>query len=191
MTPRTPQLKRQAEEPVIAAIAAIAENGVIGNRGLLPWGRMAHDLQRFKRLTMGHHLLMGRKTWDSLGKPLPGRVMVVITRRDDFAAEGAIVVKSLEDAIRVVEESGDEEPFIAGGAEIYRAAMPRVGRLYLTRIHAAFEGDTVFPEYDPTPWRLREYADYPADQRNPYRYSFRTYDRVGRPVVSSLANSSQ
>ena len=191
MTPRTPLLKRQAEGPVVSAIAAIAENGVIGNRGLLPWGRMAHDLQRFKRLTMGHHLLMGRKTWDSVARPLPGRPVIVISRGRLELPEGVTAAATVDEAIERALAAGDQEPFIAGGAEIYRAAMPRVGRLYLTRIHAAFEGDTVFPEYDPTPWRLREYADYPADQRNPYRYSFRTYDRVGRPVVSSLANSSQ
>jgi len=111
----------------LSIIAALSTNNVIGRANGIPW-RQSTDLKRLKAMTMGHHMVMGRKTWDSLGKPLPGRVMVVITRRDDFAPEGAIVVKSLEDAIRVVEESGDEEPFIAGGAEIFQQLMHRVSR---------------------------------------------------------------
>jgi dihydrofolate reductase len=174
----------------IAAIAAIAENGVIGNRGMLPWGRMPADLQRFQQLTMGHHLLMGRKTWDSVARPLPGRPVIVITRSQLELPAGVSAAATVDEAIERALAAGDDEPFIAGGAEIYRAAMPRVERLYLTDIHGRFEGDTVFPEYDPTPWHLREYADYPADERNPYPYSFRTYDRASPPVVSSLANSS-
>ena len=117
---------------------------------------------------------------------MPGRLVVVGDR--GVALERCV-------------DAGEVEPFharhrgaidlVAGGAEIYRAALPRVERLYLTRIHAAFEGDTSFPDYDPTPWHLREYADFPADDRNPYPYSFRTYDRTSQPVVSSLANSSR
>ena len=175
--------------PTVSAIAAIAENGVIGDRGMLPWGRMPADLQRFKNLTMGHHLLMGRKTWDSVARPLPGRPVIVISRGRLQLPAGVTAAANVDEAIDRALAAGDQEPFVAGGAEIYRAAMPRLGRLYITRIHAAFDGDTVFPEYDPTPWHLREYADFPADDRNPYPYSFRTYDRASRPVVSSLANS--
>jgi dihydrofolate reductase len=174
----------------VALIAAIAENGVIGNQGMLPWGRMQADLQRFKTLTMGHHLLMGRKTWDSVGRPLAGRPIIVISRGGAVVPEGVVTAADVDAAIDQALAAGDTLPFVAGGAEIYRAAMARVDRLYLTRIHASFEGDTVFPEYDATPWRLREYADFPADERNPYPWSFRTYDRFPRRVVSSTANLS-
>ena len=171
----------------VALIAAVAENGVIGHQGMLPWGRMQADLQRFKTLTMGHHLLMGRKTWDSVGRPLVGRPIVVITRGELSVPEGVSTAANIDEAIDRALDAGDEQPFVAGGAEIYAASIDRVDCLYLTRIHASFEGDTKFPAYDGTPWRLREYVDYPADERNPYPWSFRTYDRFPERVLSSLA----
>jgi dihydrofolate reductase len=169
----------------LSIIAALSTNNVIGRANGIPW-RQSADLKRLKAMTMGHHMIMGRKTWDSLGKPLPGRVMVVITRRDDFAPEGAIVVKSLEDAIRVVEESGDEEPFIAGGADIFALAMHRADRMHLTRVHAEIEGDTFFPDFDDvSEWHLVDSEHFEADEKNEYPYSYLTYERTapgGHPI---------
>jgi dihydrofolate reductase len=163
----------------LSIIAALSTNNVIGLDHGIPW-RQSADLKRLKALTMGHHMIMGRKTWDSLGKPLPGRVMVVITRREDFAPDGAIVVQSLEDAIRVVEESGDEEPFIAGGAEIFALSMHRADRMYLTRVHAEIEGDTFFPDFDDvSEWHLIDSEHFEADERNEYPYSYLLYERAG------------
>ncbi len=163
----------------LSIIAALSTNGAIGLANGIPW-RMSTDLKRLKAMTMGHHMIMGRKTWDSLGKPLPGRVMVVITRREDFAPEGAIVVRSLEEAVRVVEESGDPEPFLAGGAEVYEQAMHRADRMYLTRVHAEIAGDTFFPDFDDVnEWHLVDAEHFEADDRNEYPYSFLTYDRAG------------
>jgi dihydrofolate reductase len=164
----------------LSIIAALSTNNVIGRANGIPW-RQSADLKRLKALTMGHHMIMGRRTWDSLlGKPLPGRVIVVITRRDDFAPEGAIVVKSLEDAIRVVEESGDEEPFIGGGAEIFEQSMHRADRMYLTRVHAEVEGDTFFPDFDDvSEWHLVDSEHCEADEKNEYPYSYLLYERSG------------
>jgi dihydrofolate reductase len=169
----------------LSIIAALSTNNVIGRANGIPW-RQSTDLKRLKAMTMGHHMIMGRKTWDSLGKPLPGRIMVVITRQDDFAPEGAIVVKSLEDAIRVVEESGDEEPFIAGGGEIFSLLMHRADRMHLTRVHAEVEGDAYFPDFDDvSEWHLVDAEHFEADEKNEFPYSFLTYERsasAGHPI---------
>ena len=164
---------------ILSIIAALTTNNVIGRDNGLPW-RQSTDLKRLKNLTMGHHMIMGRKTWDSVGKALPGRTSVVITRREDFQAEGAIVVQSLEEAIELVEKSGDDEPFIAGGAEIFQQSMHRADRMYLTRIHVELEGDTFFPDFDDvTEWRLTDSEHFEADEKNQYPYSFLTYERWG------------
>lgn len=159
---------------VVSIIAAVASNGVIGRQGDLPW-HMPTDLRRFKRLTMGHHLVVGRKTWDEVGKPLPGRIMVVVTRDRSFRPEGATVVHSVDAALSAAR--GDDEVFIAGGGEIYRQALPLADRLYITRIHAHVEGDTVFPEIDENEWHVIDREDYDADERNPYPFSFLVYER--------------
>jgi dihydrofolate reductase len=163
----------------LSIIAALSTNNVIGRSSDIPW-RQSTDLKRLKAMTMGHHMILGRKTWDTLGKPLPGRTMVVITHQDNFAPEGVIVVKSLEDAIQFVEQSGDEEPFIAGGAQIYEQSMHRADRMYLTRVHADVQGDTFFPDFDDvSEWRLIDSEHFEADDKNQYPYSFLTYERLG------------
>jgi dihydrofolate reductase len=160
-------------------IAALSSNGVIGRDGTVPW-RLSTDLKRLKALTMGHHVIMGRKTFETLPRPLPGRTNVVITRSADYTPEGAVVVHSLEDAIRLAADAGDTEPFIVGGAEIYDLAMHRADRMYLTRVHAEVEGDTVFPDFDyVSEWRLTDAEHFEADEKNQYPYSFLTYDRLG------------
>ncbi len=160
----------------VSLIAAVSENGVIGRGGGLPW-RLSKDLRRFKELTMGHHLVIGRRTWDEVGKPLPGRIMVVVTRDREFAPDGVLVAHSLEEALDLA--AGDFEVFVGGGAEIYRVALERalVDRLYITRVHAEVEGDTVFPEIDLKGWRLVSREDHDSDDRNEYPFSFLVYER--------------
>ncbi len=160
---------------MISIIVAVSSNGVIGRDGDLPW-RMPADLGHFKRTTMGHHLVVGRKTWDEVGRPLPGRIMVVVTRDPELRLAGATVVHSLAEAIEVARD--DDEPFIAGGGEIYRQALPLAGRIYMTRIHAEFDGDTTFPELDAGEWLLVDREDHEADDKNPFPYSFMVYERA-------------
>jgi dihydrofolate reductase len=160
----------------VSLIVAVAENGVIGLGNDLPW-RQSNDLKRLKRLTMGHHVIMGRRTWDSVGTPLPGRTNVVITRNPHFSAPGVTVVRSVEDALAL---DNDDEMFIAGGAEIFRIALPLIDRAYLTIIHARPDGDTFFPEVDWSGWRVVEKSEHPADEKNQYPYTFITYERERR-----------
>lgn len=163
----------------LSLIAALSTNNVIGRGNQIPW-RLSTDLKRFKALTMGHHLLMGRKTYESVGKPLPGRINVAITRQSDWSAEGVTVVHSLDDAVRLAEAAGESEAFVAGGAEIYAQVMHRADRMYLTRVHAEIEGDTWFPEFDDvSEWRLTDAEHFEADEKNEYPFSFLTYERVG------------
>jgi len=140
----------RALEP-LAVIVGYARNRVIGRDGGMPW-HYAEDLKHFKRLTMGHAILMGRKTYESIGRPLPGRRNLVITRQAGYAAEGSEVFGSLEEAIAAARES-DDCPFVIGGAAIYELALPLATLLHLTEIQADVEGDTYFPDYDPAAWR--------------------------------------
>jgi dihydrofolate reductase len=159
-------------------IAALSTNGVIGRDGQVPW-RLSTDLKRLKALTMGHHLLMGRKTFESIGKPLPGRVTIVISRQEGYSPAGVQVVHSLDDAVRLAADAGETEAFIAGGAEIYRQAIHRAHRMELTRVHAEVEGDTWFPEFDDvSEWKLVDAEHFEADEKNEYPFSFLTYDRA-------------
>jgi dihydrofolate reductase len=161
----------------VSIIAAIGTNNVIGRDNQLPW-HMPADLKRFKKLTTGHHLLMGRKTYESVGA-LPGRISVVITRSPDYAPAGVAVARSLDEAIAKAESAGDAEIFVGGGQEIFRQALHRADRMYLTRVHAEPEGDTFFPEFDDVnEWHLTDAEHYEADERNPYPYSFLTYERA-------------
>jgi len=158
-------------------IVAVAENGVIGSRGKLPW-RLSADLRRFKELTMGHAILMGRNTFESIGRPLPGRRMIVISRQADYRADGADVVCSVDAAYQLAAASGEAECFVIGGADIYRQAMPQAERLYLTRVHAAVDGDAFFPALDLSQWRLVSSEPHVADAKNQYPFSFELYERV-------------
>ncbi|MFW5726138.1 MAG: dihydrofolate reductase [Bacteroidota bacterium] len=157
-------------------IAAVANNNVIGKDNKLLW-HMPEDLKRFKELTMGHTIIMGRKTYESIGKPLPGRKTVIITRQKDYFVEGCEVVHDIRDAICKVKE--DSEVFVAGGGEIYRQIinLHYTRRIYLTRIYANFEGDSFFPEIDTEKWELIEREEHDPDEKNPYPYAFMTYKR--------------
>ncbi|HVE72699.1 MAG TPA: dihydrofolate reductase [Thermoanaerobaculia bacterium] len=163
----------------LSLLAALSTNNVIGRDNQVPW-RLSTDLKRLKAMTMGHHVILGRKTYESVGRPLPGRTNVVITRQESYAPEGVTVVHSLEEAVRVAERNGDDEAFLLGGAEIYAQAMHRADRMYLTRVHAEVDGDTWFPEFDDvSEWQLTDSEHFDADEKNEYPFSFLTYERAG------------
>lgn len=159
----------------IAQVVAISQNRVIGKDNQLIW-HMPADLKHYKNVTMGHHMIMGRKTYESIGRPLPGRTTVIITRDKNYKAEGCIVVHSLDEALKVA--ANDNEPCIVGGGEIFRQAMDITDKIYLTIIHHDFEGDTFYPELDPAKWRLTKREDFQPDEKNKYPYSFCEYERV-------------
>lgn len=167
----------------LSIIVAMSANRVIGRNNALPW-KLKADLARFQRLTMGHCLLMGRNTFESIGRPLPGRKMVVLTCRPDYAPPGVVVAHSLDEALRSVVEGGaDDEVFVAGGEQLYRQTIARAERLYLTLVHGEFEGDAHFPEFDVGSWTLLSREDHPADADNPHPFSFLVYDRaVSEPM---------
>lgn len=158
----------------VAAIVAMANNNVIGKDNTLPW-HLPADLRHFKNVTMGKPILMGRKTFESIGRPLPGRTNIVVTRDTGFTAEGCLVVNSIDTALASVAEQ--EEVFVIGGALLYQQMLPRVERLYLTEIHHQFDGDTFFPELDLDEWKEVERVDHLADGENGYAYSFVVLDR--------------
>lgn len=165
----------------VTVYAAVAENGVIGREGGLPW-RLSSDLRRFKADTMGKPVVMGRKTWEGLGRPLPGRLNIVVTRDPAFRAEGAEVVGSLDDAIRLGSARGRcmpgaDEICIVGGGEIYRQAVPIADRLCITHVLAAPEGDTRFPAIDPDVWRLVRSEDFPAGEKDTHATRYAVYRR--------------
>jgi dihydrofolate reductase len=163
--------------PLIALIVAVAENGVIGRDGTLPW-RIPEDMRWFKVRTEGKPCIMGRKTWESLPKrPLPGRTNIVVTRSANYRAEGAVVVPSLDAAIDVAAGEAPEEIMIIGGSELYRTALPRADRIYLTRVHGHVAGDTHFPELDPAAWRETLVATHPSSAERPIGYSFVFLDK--------------
>ncbi len=158
----------------LSAIVAMASNRVIGANNQLPW-RLPADLARFKRLTMGHAIVMGRKTYESIGRPLPGRTMIVVTRQHGYAPEGVKVAHSVDEALALA--PSDDEVFIIGGAELFAQTMDRLHRLYLTLIEREIAGDTLFPEVDLSSWKLIEQVDHPASTPDALPYAFLTYER--------------
>ncbi|HNV88507.1 MAG TPA: dihydrofolate reductase [Methylotenera sp.] len=141
----------------LSLIVALAKNNVIGNKNALPW-HLPEDLKRFRALTMGHHIIMGRKTYESLGRLLPGRTTVIVTRNKSYKVEGALIANSLEAAIALCKD--DDEPFLIGGAELYKVGLKLATRLYITQVHAEFEGDAFFADIDLTHWQLSEKKDH-------------------------------
>ncbi|HQW19559.1 MAG TPA: dihydrofolate reductase [Rhodocyclaceae bacterium] len=163
-----------AKSPRLVLIAALAKDRVIGIDNQMPW-QLPEDLKRFKALTLGHPIIMGRKTWESLGRPLPGRSNIVVSRNPGYAAPGASVVHSLKEAIALAAGSGAENVFVIGGAEIYRQALPLAWRLELTEIAADFPGDAYFPEFDTRAWL--EISRERHHSTNGFDYAFVTYER--------------
>lgn len=161
----------------ISLIVAMAENRVIGRGNQLPW-HISADLKRFKKLTTGHYILMGRKTFESIGRPLPKRTSIVISRNPDYRPEGVLVASSLKAALQLAE--GEQEVFIIGGAGIFSEALAgemTANRLYMTLVHAEIEGDVYLPEIDWSQWTLMEDEPGKPDEKVPFRYSFRCYER--------------
>jgi len=161
-------------------MVAMAQNGVIGRDNSLPW-RLPEDLKRFRAFTLGKPILMGRKTFESIGRPLPGRTNLVLTRDRSWSAPGVIVVHSVEDAL--AHASSSNELVVIGGAEIYRLVLPFARRIYLTHVHADVPGDITFPEFDSTQWADVECSSQPADEEHAYPLTFVTLERRNAPEV--------
>lgn len=160
----------------LSAITAVARNNVIGKNNALPW-HLPADMRFFKNTTMGHVVIMGRKTYESFKRALPGRTNIVITRQKDYALSDAIVVHSLQEAIERASAIEEEEAFILGGAQIYGQSLPLLDRLYLTRIYEDFEGDTVFPDFDAEKWEMTAIEPHEPDEKNKHFYAFQTWDK--------------
>lgn len=161
---------------IISLLLAASENGVIGKNNTLPW-HLPNDLKYFKNLTWGLPILMGRKTFDSIGKPLPGRKSIVITRNNDWQQAGVHVVHSIPAAVQEAEALGAKEIFVIGGAEIFNASLPQANRIYLTRIHQDFDGDVFFPAIDETTWQLSSSRFCKKDEKNPYDHTYQVWER--------------
>lgn len=156
----------------LTLIAAMSENRVIGRDNDLPW-HLPRDLKHFKELTKGHHIIMGRRTFQSMGKALPHRTNIVVTTQEDFKAPGCIIVHTLEDAIRKAE--GDNQPFIVGGGKIYKQALAYADSIELTIVHAKLEGDTYFPEISEDQWELTKKESHSPDEKHDYGFDFLSY----------------
>lgn len=160
----------------ISLIVAMDQHRGIGKDGRLPW-HLPADLRLFKQITLGHHLIMGRATYEAIGRPLPGRTMLVLTRQTDYQPEGCLVVHTLEEGLKLARQTGDDEAFVIGGAQIFSQALPLADRLYLSRVEGFFDADVFFPEIPPNDWRTVETAFYPADEANPYSFTFEILER--------------
>ncbi|KAB2719223.1 dihydrofolate reductase [Brucella intermedia] len=169
-----------AKKPIVSIIVAAAENWVIGRDNDMPW-RLSTDLKRFKALTLGKPVIMGRRTWESIGRPLPGRPNIVVTRDKGFQAEGATTVGSLDEAIalgcKLAAEVGAEEVCVIGGGEIYAQALPLADRVHLTRVLAEIDGDTRFPEIDPNLWQAVSQEDVPAGDKDSHPTRYFVYEK--------------
>ncbi|MFM8392766.1 MAG: dihydrofolate reductase [Acidobacteriota bacterium] len=161
---------------IISIIVAMDLQNGIGIENRIPW-RLSTDLKRFRELTMGHHLIVGRRTFDSIGRPLPGRRMIVLTRQTDQPNVGNQIARSLPEALEMARQAGESEAFIGGGAEIYRLALPLADRLYLTRVATTAPADTFFPHWDPAEWVESVVSSQSADERNEFETTFLVYER--------------
>lgn len=161
---------------ILSLIAAVANNNVIGKDNTLIW-HLPADLKHFKKLTMGHSLIMGRKTFESIGKPLPGRKTIILTQQKHYRVDGCSVVNSFKEALGLVKDQ--QEVFVAGGAQVYEEAikMVQTRRIYLTRVFACFDGDAFFPEIDQSKWALFQRSDHQPDEKNALHYSFQLWKR--------------
>lgn len=161
----------------IIIIVATGQNRVIGKNGKIPW-RLSADLRRFKELTMGHPIIMGRKTYESLGKPLPGRTNIILSLDGNFKAEGCKVLCFLIEALEIASTLDSEKIFIMGGGQVYKDALFFADEIYLTLVKASFEGDVFFPELNPAEWSEVNREQHEKDEKNPYDYEFIVYERV-------------
>ena len=162
---------------IISMIVAMSENRVIGRDGDLPW-RLTADMRRFRTLTMDHHLILGRRTYESLDGPLPGRKVVVVSRSMEFPPAGAALVRSIAEGLDLARGAGEREVFIGGGQGIYSEAISVANRIYLTLVHTQIEGDAYFPKYDRGTWKEAWTESFPGDEMNQYPYSFKILERA-------------
>jgi dihydrofolate reductase len=160
---------------IVSLIVAMDENRGIGLRGGLPW-HLSTDLKRFKSLTMGHHILMGRKTFESIGRALPGREMIVVSRNPDYRAVSCLVVQSVEEGLEAARYQEESELFIIGGREIFEQALPYAMRIYLTQVHTAGEADTFFPEINLDDWWVVDSSSYPAGENDDFPTTFKRFE---------------
>lgn len=161
----------------IALIVAAADNDVIGRNNDLPW-HLPDEFRHFKRTTSGHHVIMGRRTWESQGsKPLPNRVNIVVTSQENYAADGGVVATSLSDALERARAAGEQEAFVIGGERLFAEALPIADRLYLTRVHVEPEGDTRFPPFDADDWCVVAREEHGVDDRHAHAFSIMTLER--------------
>jgi dihydrofolate reductase len=160
----------------ISLLVAAAENNAIGKNNQLLWS-LPNDMKFFKNTTWGMAVIMGRKTYESVDKPLPGRFNIVITRQADWKAEGVIVAAGLQDALRKAAATNCKEAFVIGGGEIYKQAIEIADKIYITRVHASLDGDTFFPAIDESKWMLTSNKDFEVDEKHKYAYSFQTWER--------------
>ena len=163
---------------IISLIVAASTNNAIGKEGQLLWS-LPNDMKFFKNTTWGTTVVMGRKTYESVDKPLPGRVNIVITRQENWSRENVVVVKDLTEALQKAKETNCKEIFIIGGGEIYKQSMKLANRIYMTRVHAVLEGDTFFPEIDEKIWEIKQQLDFSVDEKHQYDYSFQVWEKKG------------
>ncbi len=161
---------------LVSIIVAVSQNNVIGRKGGLPW-HLSADLQRFKRITMGHHLIMGRHTFDSIGRPLPGRTSIVLSRQPALSLPaGVLQATNLDEALALARD--DDEVFVVGGAQVYDVALPAADRIYHTLVLADVEGDVYFPQWNSSQWRITSEDRFDADEQNDHRHVFQIFQRV-------------
>lgn len=168
--------KNNDQDLILSILVAANENNVIGKNNMLPW-HLPNDLKYFKNLTWALPIVMGRKTFESLGKPLPGRNNIVITRNQDWNKAGAIIVHTIKDAVEEAKKFSVKEIFVIGGAEIFASTFSKAGRIYLTRVHHRFEGDVFFPAVSESEWELKNEHFCEADKKNVYAHTFQVWER--------------
>jgi len=162
---------------IVSLLVAMDEGRGIGRDNRVPW-HLADDLYLFKKNTLGHHLVMGRKTYESIGRPLPGRTMIVLSRQAETAAPGILNAASLEEALQIARQAQDDEVFIIGGGEVFAQALPLARRIYLTQVHARIACDTYFPEIDLEHWQVRRECFQPKDEQNDYAFTFQMFEQA-------------
>ena len=162
---------------IVSFVVAASENNVIGKNNRLPW-HLPNDLKFFKNTTWAMPVIMGRKTFESFGKPLSGRTNIVITRKDDWKVDAVIFVKDLDSALEAASSTDAKEAFVIGGGEIFRESISRADRIYITRVHTVIPGDTFFPHINDKEWKLQSNLDFDADEKHKYPYSFQLWERV-------------
>lgn len=167
---------------IISIIVAMDEDRGIAKDGQMPW-HISSDLRRFKALTLGHHVIMGRKTFDALGKPLPGRVNIVVTRQSGLSIPGCLLASSLKKALALAEQGGETEAFVIGGGQIYAQALPLAQRIYLSRVHTRAQADVFFPALTVEDWQESQTAFFPAGGRDEFAHTFSVLSRLTNPPI--------